>query len=152
MKQEETVDNPEASHIYPEPVPFEDLKVGMEASYTHTYSAEKVEAFAEISGDKNPVHLDEDFAANSRFKRRLAHGLNSASFFSAIFGTQLPGTGCVYVGQSLNFKRPVYIDDTVVATVTIKSIDEAKRRVYFDTVCKVNGKVVIDGEAEIYVP
>ena len=124
----------------------------MQASYTHTYTAQQVEAFAEVSGDRNPVHLDENYAAGTRFKRPLVHGLNSASFFSAIFGTRLPGTGCVYVSQSLNFKRAVHIGDTVVATVTITKIDEARRRVFFDTVCKVKGRLVIDGEAEIYVP
>lgn len=134
------------------PIPFEELEIGMEASHCHTYSTGDVEAFADISGDKNPVHLDDSFAANSRFKRRIAHGLHSASFFSAIFGTILPGTGCVYVNQSLSFKRPVYIGDTVTATVIIKSIDSEKRRVFFNTTCKVKGRVVIDGEAEIYVP
>ncbi|WP_374987251.1 hotdog domain-containing protein [Vibrio diabolicus] len=73
-------------------------------------------------------------------------------FFSALFGTKLPGPGCVYVGQSFNFKRPVYIGDTVTASATVKSIDLKKRRVHFDTVCKVKNKTVIDGTAEIYIP
>tara|TARA_A100001037_G_C14960405_1_gene549115 strand:+ start:313 stop:753 length:441 start_codon:yes stop_codon:yes gene_type:complete len=146
------VDNQEPAPAHPASIPFEELEVAMQASHTHTYTAQQVEAFAEISGDRNPVHLDEDYAAGTRFNKRLAHGLNSASFFSAIFGTRLPGPGCVYVSQSLNFKRPVHIGDTVVATVTIKKIDEARRRVFFDTICKVKGRVVIDGEAEIYVP
>jgi len=142
--------NPISPH--PISIPFEELEVAMQASYTHTYTAQQVEAFAEVSGDRNPVHLDENYAASTRFKKPLVHGLNSASFFSAIFGTRLPGTGCVYVSQSLNFKRAVHIGDTVVATVTITKIDEARRRVFFDTVCKVKGRLVIDGEAEIYVP
>jgi 3-hydroxybutyryl-CoA dehydratase len=76
----------------------------------------------------------------------------SASFFSALFGTKIPGEGCVYVAQSLRFKRPVYLDDTVVASVTVTNVDLKKKRVFFQTVCKVNNKIVIDGEAELYVP
>ncbi|MNG33320.1 (R)-specific enoyl-CoA hydratase [compost metagenome] len=76
----------------------------------------------------------------------------SAGFFSAIFGTKIPGPGCVYVSQTLNFLRPVYIDDTVTAEVEVKKVDQEKRRVFFDTTCKVRGKKVITGSAEIYIP
>ncbi|MFA0678094.1 MaoC family dehydratase, partial [Vibrio sp. 10N.222.51.A6] len=102
--------------------------------------------------DRNPVHLDEVYAENSRFKKRIAHGMISSSFFSALFGTKLPGEGCVYVSQSLKFRKPVYIDDTVVATVVVSEIDINKRRVYFDTYCKVGKQKVITGQAEIYIP
>ena len=82
----------------------------------------------------------------------LAHGLLSASFFSSLFGTRLPGPGCVYVQQNLNFKRPVYINDTVTASIVVTSVDTKRNRVFFDTVARVSGKVVIDGVAEIYIP
>ena len=89
---------------------------------------------------------------NSRYKKRIAHGLLSASFFSALFGTKLPGKGCVYVGQNLNFKRPVYLGDTVTATVTVSNFDVVKKRVFFETKCTVKNKIVIDGTAEIFIP
>lgn len=131
---------------------FEDLVVGMSASYSQTITDADVKSFAGISGDNNPVHMSDHHAEKSRFKKRIAHGLLSAGFFSALFGTRLPGDGCVYVSQSLNFRRPVYIGDTVNATVTITSLDVKKRRIFYDTVCVVNGKTVIDGTAEIFHP
>lgn len=129
-----------------------EIKVGMSASYSQTISDADVKAFAGISGDHNPIHVSDDFAKKSRFKKRIAHGLISASFFSALFGTKIPGFGCVYVSQNLNFKRPVYLEDTVEARVTVTSVDIKKNRVLFETVCKVKNKVVIDGCAEIYIP
>ncbi|NCQ40236.1 MAG: acyl dehydratase [Piscirickettsiaceae bacterium CG_4_10_14_3_um_filter_44_349] len=129
-----------------------EIEVGMKESSSHTITDNDVVAFAEISGDKNPAHLDEEFAASTRFKKRIAHGLMSASYFSALFGTKLPGRGCVYVSQNLNFKRPVYIGDEVIATIEVVGIDVEKRRVFFSTTCKVKNKVVIDGEAEMYIP
>lgn len=133
-------------------VPIEEITTGMEASYSQTITDSDIQSFAEMSGDKNPVHLDEEYAENSRYKKRIAHGLMTASFFSALFGTKLPGEGCVYVSQSLRFKRPVYIGDTVIATVEVTNVDLIKRRVFFRTICKVKNKIVTDGEAELYVP
>lgn len=133
-------------------VPFEEIKVGMSVSYSQTITDADVKQFAGISGDHNPVHVDEVFAESSRFKKRIAHGLISGSFFSALFGTKLPGPGCVYVSQSFHFKRPVYLGDTVTAIATVTKIDPDKRRAFFDTVCKVKNKTVIDGAAELYVP
>lgn len=129
-----------------------EIKIGMSESYSQTISEADVKAYAGISGDRNPVHMDDEYAEKSRYKKRIAHGMISSSFFSALFGTKLPGPGCVYVNQSLNFKRPVYIGDTVTAIITVTKIDEIKSRVYFDTVCKVKNKVVIDSEAELYIP
>lgn len=129
-----------------------EIKIGMSESYSQTISEADVKAYAGISGDRNPVHMDDEYAEKSRYKKRIAHGMISSSFFSALFGTKLPGPGCVYVNQSLNFKRPVYIGDTVTAIITVTKIDEIKSRVYFDTVCKVKNKVVIDGQAELYIP
>ncbi|WWW10880.1 MaoC family dehydratase [Arcobacter cryaerophilus gv. pseudocryaerophilus] len=129
-----------------------EIKIGMSESYSQTISEADVKAYAGISGDRNPVHMDDEYAEKSRYKKRIAHGMISSSFFSALFGTKLPGPGCVYVNQSLNFKRPVYIGDTVTAIITVTKIDEIKSRVFFDTVCKVKNKIVIDGQAELYIP
>ena len=129
-----------------------EIKIGMSESYSQTISEADVKAYAGISGDRNPVHMDDEYAEKSRYKKRIAHGMISSSFFSALFGTKLPGPGCVYVHQSLNFKRPVYIGDTVTAIITVTRIDEIKNRVFFDTVCKVKNKIVIDGQAELYIP
>lgn len=131
---------------------MKEFSVGMSASYEQTVTDADIKNFAGVSGDYNPVHMSDEYASGSKFKKRIAHGLMSASYFSAIFGTKLPGEGCVYVEQSLKFKKPVYIGDTVRATVTIKRIDENKRRLFFDTVCSVKNHVVISGEAEIYIP
>lgn len=131
---------------------IDDIQIDMRASYTQTITDADVEAFAGISGDHNPVHLSEEYAKNSRFKDRIAHGLLTASFFSAIFGTKLPGEGCVYVGQDLQFKRPVYLGDTVVATVTVTAVDLSKKRVTFKTVCTVDNKAVTTGTAVIFIP
>jgi len=133
-------------------IPLEEIEIGMKVSYSQTITDADVKAFSGISGDRNPVHLDEQYAEKSRYKKRIAHGLMTASYFSALFGTKIPGEGCVYVSQSLNFKRPVYIGDTVVATVEVISVDLAKKRVFFRTTCKVKNKVVTDGEAELFVP
>ncbi|MGJ0319631.1 MaoC family dehydratase [Aliarcobacter cryaerophilus] len=133
-------------------IPLEEIEIGMNVSYSQTITDADIKAFSGISGDRNPVHLDEQYAEKSRYKKRIAHGLMTASYFSALFGTKIPGEGCVYVSQSLNFKRPVYIGDTVVATVEVISVDLAKKRVFFRTTCKVKNKVVTDGEAELFVP
>lgn len=131
---------------------IEEIKAGMIASYSQTITDADIKDFAGISGDKNPVHMDEVYAKESRFERRIAHGMLSSSFFSALFGTQLPGRGCVYVGQNLKFRKPVYIGDTVTATIEVTSVDFERRRVFFDTYCKVGKSKVITGTAEIYIP
>ncbi len=131
---------------------FEDLSVGMKEMYSHTMTETDIRMFAAMSGDSNPIHLNEEFAASTRFGGRIAHGLICASFISAIFGTKLPGPGCVYVSQTLKFKAPVKIGDTVVVSVTITELVSEKRCVKFDTICTVRGKAVIKGEAELYVP
>lgn len=131
---------------------FEELEVGMSAAIARTVSEADILMFAGVSGDTNPVHLDGEFAAASMFGGRIAHGMLSASYISTVFGTKLPGPGCIYLSQSLKFKAPVKIGDTVVARVTVKELNEAKRRARFDTVCTVDGKPVLEGEAEILVP
>lgn len=133
-------------------IPIENIQIGMKISYSQTITDSDIKTFAGLSGDHNPIHVDEKYAESSKFKRRIAHGLMSAGFFSQLFGTRLPGPGCVYTAQSLKFLRPVYIDDTVVATVEVVRLDISRRRINFRTYCTVNNKMVIDGEAEIYVP
>lgn len=130
---------------------LEDLQIGMSESFTKTVSEADIVAFASVSGDTNPVHLDEAFAAASPFKGRIAHGMLGASLLSTVFGTKLPGPGCIYVSQDLRFKAPVRIGDTVIANVVIIEIDTAKRRVKFGCECKVGDIVVIDGEAVLMV-
>ena len=131
---------------------IEDLSVGMSASYAKTVTDEDIVRFADISGDINPVHLDQAYAEKTMFKGRIAHGMLSAAFISTVFGTRLPGAGCIYLSQSLKFKAPVKIGETVEATVTVTAIDAEKRRVTFQTVCRVGDKVVVDGEALLMVP
>ena len=133
-------------------VSIENISIGMTATYSQTITDADIKAFADISGDHNPVHLDSVYASESRYKKRIAHGLMTASFFSAIFGTKIPGPGCVYVSQSLEFKRPVYIGDAVTAVVEVIKTDIPNNRVSFKTDCKVNGKIVTTGEAEIFIP
>ena len=131
---------------------FEDLFVGRTASASRTVSEADILMFAGVSGDTNPVHLDEEIAASTMFGGRIAHGMLSAGLISAVFGTRLPGPGCIYLSQTLKFKAPVKIGDTVVARVTIKELKNEKRRALFSTVCTVGDRVVLDGEAEILVP
>lgn len=132
-------------------VAIEDISIGMSAAYTHTISDADIKAYAGISGDNNPVHMSQPYAEKTRFGKRIAHGLYSAGFFSALFATKLPGPGSVYVSQNLKFKKPVYIDDTIIARIEVISINLEKRRVFFKTQCFVLGVIVIDGDAEIYL-
>jgi 3-hydroxybutyryl-CoA dehydratase len=131
---------------------IEDLSVGQSASYTKTVTEADIVKFAEVSGDNNPVHLDEAFAQTTMFKGRIAHGMLSAGFISTVIGTKLPGSGTIYMSQTLRFKAPVRIGDTVTATCTITEIMPEKRRAVLNTVCKVGDTVVIEGEALVMVP
>jgi len=130
---------------------LEDLKPGMSAVFAKTVTEADIGLFAGVSGDTNPVHLNQEFAAATPFGGRIAHGILTASFVSAVIGTRLPGPGCIYVSQSLRFKAPVKAGDTVTATVTVREIVAEKKRVVLDTVCTVGGKPVLDGEAVVLV-
>ncbi|WP_119419573.1 MaoC family dehydratase [Desertibaculum subflavum] len=130
---------------------LEDLAVGMTAVHAKTITDADVVMFAGVSGDTNPVHLNEQFGATTMFKGRIAHGMLSASLLSTVFGTKLPGPGAIYVAQNLRFKAPVRVGDTVVARCTIREIVADKRRVVFDCVCTVDGKPVIEGDATLMV-
>jgi len=131
---------------------LEDMVIGQTAERSHTVSEATIAAFAEVSGDHNPVHLDADFAAQTPFKERIAHGMLSAAYISAVLGNDLPGPGAIYLSQTLNFRRPVKIGDVVTARVTVAAIDAEKARVTLTTVCEVAGKAVVQGEAVILVP
>ena len=131
---------------------LEDLTPGRASERVHTVVEADIEAFADLSGDRNPVHLDEAYAAATSFKGRIAHGMLSAAYISAILGMDLPGPGAIYLSQNLAFKRPVRIGDTVLARATVIAIDTDKARVTLKTECLVNDKVVIDGEATVMVP
>ena len=131
---------------------LEDLKVGMTAVYAKTVTEADIVMFAGISGDINPVHLNHEFASETMFEGRIAHGMLSASFISTVIGTKLPGPGAIYLSQNLKFKAPVRAGDTVLARTTITEIIPDKRRLAMRTVCTVADKVVIEGDAVIMVP
>lgn len=131
---------------------YEDLELGMEASLTKTVSAADILAFAEITGDWNPVHLDPDFAAKTVFREPIAHGMLTAGYISAVFGSALPGPGAIYVSQTLNFRAPVKVGDEVVAKVKVMELYPAKHRARFDCICTVAEKPVLTGEAVLLVP
>jgi 3-hydroxybutyryl-CoA dehydratase len=126
---------------------IEDLKTGMSASFAKTITESDIVLFAAASGDNNAMHINEEFAQTTQFKGRIAHGMLSASVISATIAGKLPGPGTIYLGQNLRFKAPVRPGDTVQATVTVKDLFLEKRRVALTTVCTVNGKVVIEGDA-----
>lgn len=131
---------------------FDELQVGQAAVYDRVVENGDIQLFAELSGDNNPVHLNDQFAMTTMFKGRIAHGMLSATFISKVLGTQLPGEGAIYVEQSLRFKAPVRPGDGVRTTVTVTELVPEKRRVRLDTVCAVDGKVVIEGNATLFVP
>jgi 3-hydroxybutyryl-CoA dehydratase len=131
---------------------FDELAIGQSAETHHVVGAADIEAFAAVSGDLNPVHMDEAYAKGTPFGGRIAHGMLGASYISAVLGNQLPGPGAIYLSQSLRFRRPVRIGDPLVARVTVRALDAAKGHATLETLCLVNGKTAIDGEALIMVP
>jgi len=138
---------PETQTLY-----FEDVRVGMRETYSKHVSSSDVVGFAEISGDRNPIHLSEHFAAQTPFGGRIAHGLYTASLISAVIGTRLPGPGAIYISQTLRFLAPVRIDDTVDASVEITELSEKGRRAKLRCECKVGDVLVLEGEAEVKIP
>lgn len=131
---------------------FEDVDLGMEETYSRTVTAEDLEHFAAVSGDYNPFHMNEEFAATTVFGGRIAHGSLIASYFSTILGTKLPGPGTIYVSQTLKFRAPVRIGDTVVATAKVVDLNGEKFRVTLACQATVNGEPVLDGEAVVRIP
>ena len=131
---------------------FEQLSLGQAAEARHEVSDETIRRFAEVSGDNNPIHLDADYAATTRFGKRIAHGMLAASYISAMIGTTLPGPGAIYMGQTLKFRAPVRIGDSVTVRVEVTALNAEKKRVTLATVCRVGDTVVVEGEALIMVP
>lgn len=132
---------------------FEDIEIGMSASLRRTVREADLEAFAAITGDCNPVHMDAEFAARTMFKERISHGMLTASYMSAVFGMKLPGPGAIYISQTLNFRRPVKIGDTITATASVLELFPERNRVRFLCNCmNQTGKAVVEGEAIMMVP
>ncbi len=131
---------------------LDEISVGQKAEFSKTVTEADISGYAGISGDTNPVHLDEEFAKTTIFKTRIAHGMLSAGFISAILGTKLPGPGCIYLSQTLKFLAPVMIGDRVTARATVTNIVPEKKRVTLKTDCFIGDKQVIDGEAVVMVP
>ena len=131
---------------------LEDLEVGMSKVFAKTVTEADLLLFAGVSGDTNPLHLDEEFARDTMFEGRIAHGMLTAALISTVIGTRLPGPGCIYLSQTLKFLAPVRIGDTVAARATVIEINPERKRVRLHTTCSVGDKVVLDGEALILVP
>jgi 3-hydroxybutyryl-CoA dehydratase len=129
---------------------IEDLRVGMSATFSKTITEADIVLFAGVSGDSNAIHINEEYAATTAFKGRIAHGMLSASVISAAVANRLPGPGAIYLNQQLNFLAPVRPGDTVHATVSVREVGE-RGRVVLNTVCSVKGALVIDGEATVKV-
>lgn len=126
---------------------IEDLTIGQSAETGKTVTEADIVMFAGVSTDVNAIHLNEEYAKTTMFGGRIAHGMMTAGFISAVLGNKMPGPGTIYVTQSMKFKAPVRIGDTVTAKVTVKEINLEKNRVLLDTICTVAGKVVVEGEA-----
>jgi 3-hydroxybutyryl-CoA dehydratase len=131
---------------------LEELSVGMSAEFAKTITEADILLFGAASGDNQAVHFDEEYAAKTMFKGRIAHGILAAGVISAALGNRLPGPGTVYLGQTLKFKAPVRAGDTVRARVTIKDIVPEKKRITLETVASVRGTPVLEGEATVMVP
>jgi len=131
---------------------LDDFCLGQVAERRHVIEDADILTFAGITGDYSPLHVDDEFARRSRFGRRLAHGLLTSSFITGIIGMELPGRNGIYMSQTLRFRRPVFIGDEVLVRATMATIDEEKSRITLATSCLVDGEVVVDGEALIFVP
>lgn len=130
---------------------LEDLTIGMFAEKNMVVSAEKINAFAELSGDFNPVHVDAEYAATTMFGKRIAHGALSASLISAILGNDLPGPGAIFVELNMRFRKPAFIDEEITARAEVAEINEKTGRVKMKVSCMVDGKAIIRGEAGVVV-
>lgn len=131
---------------------FEDLTVGQEASMSRVVTDADITAYAALSGDYNPLHIDEAYAATTIFKGRIVHGILTAGYFSALFGMKLPGPGAIYISQSLRFRGPVRIGDRVESVVRVTELTAEKHRAKFECISSVGGKPVLTGEAVLMVP
>jgi len=137
---------------YKEGYKFEDLSIGMTHQTEHVITEKDIELFAEVSGDRNPLHMDEEFAKQTAFGQRIAHGALTASYISGILGNDLPGPGSIFVGLNMRFRRPVYIGSHVTVKVEVTEMKERGNRVTLKVSCNVDGKAAISGEAMVMVP
>ena len=131
---------------------FEDLELGMRYETHHQITEKDIELFAEVSGDRNPLHMDEAFAKTTQFGQRIAHGALTASYISGILGNNLPGPGAIFTGLSMRFRRPVYIGSQVTVQVVISELQPRGNRATLKVACIVDGKPAISGEAQVTVP
>ena len=131
---------------------YDELTVGDSDRFSKTVTDTDIYLFAGVTGDLNPAHIDEEYAKGTFFKQRIAHGMLSAGFISAVIGTRLPGPGAIYMQQTLNFKAPVRIGDTVTARVEVTELSERGHRVKLHCTCEVDGTLVLEGEALVKVP
>ena len=131
---------------------FEEIEVGMSASFGKTISESDLSMFAGVSGDTCPIHMNEDFAKHTRFGTRIAHGFVAASLLSTLVGCRLPGPGALYVNQEIKFRKPTFIGDSVNARVVVRKLIPERNFVELDTTCEVDGDIVIDGFATTWVP
>lgn len=132
---------------------YDELSIGQSASLTRQVTSDDIKAFAMVSHDYNPAHLDSDYADNTQFKGVIAHGMWAAGLISALLGTKFPGVGTIYLNQSLSFRRPVQVDDTLTATLTVSDKNDDKHWVTLD--CQVtnqDGKAVVTGQAQVIAP
>ena len=132
---------------------IDQLEVGQKASFTKTVTEADVYNFAGVTGDFNPAHMNEEYAKKTAFKTRIAHGMLSAGFISAVLGTKLPGPGTIYLNQDLRFTKPVQFGDTITATITVDELIKEKNRAILKTVCiNQDGDVVVEGTAKVMPP
>jgi 3-hydroxybutyryl-CoA dehydratase len=134
------------------PTYFEDLQIGDHAEFGKTITEADILMFAAVSGDTNPVHLNQEYAEKTLFKTRIAHGMLTASLISTVLGAKLPGEGTIFLSQTTHFRAPVKIGDTVTAQVTVAELDSVKKRATLKTACTVGGKLVMDGESLVIPP
>jgi 3-hydroxybutyryl-CoA dehydratase len=131
---------------------FEDLAIGMSADFRRVIGDEEMRLFADLTGDTNPLHFDDDFAERSRFGGRIVHGMCTAALISTVIGTRLPGPGCIYLSQTLRFTAPVRPGDEIVARAVVDRLIPERRRVEFETTCSVGDQIVLAGRALAQVP
>lgn len=137
---------------HPEGYKYEDLEVGMAYETHHKITEADIQAFADVSGDRNPLHMDEEFAKTTIFGQRIAHGALTASYISGILGNNLPGPGAIFIGLSMRFKRPVFIGSEVTVRAEVAEKQDRGNRVSLKVTCSVEDKVVISGEAQVVAP
>jgi acyl dehydratase len=131
---------------------IENIKVGDRAELKRSFSAEDVQRFSRLSGDTNPVHLNEEYAKNTIFGSRIVHGALASSIFSTIFATTLPGPGCIYLKSENKFTKPIYLNDFVDYYVEVVDVIKERKKVVFETGAFIDGKKFISGTAELYIP